>query len=346
MVVSFDDDFTNWAAKMKEHGMMGPGYSWTSADAVTSFVVAGQGAAISNGFGKILSLGGMPGNTYFDKFISDWVENDADTGLVAYAESIWYGYVADAGHQFAAGSDLSDIPDDFFANNLPDDVATYAYDSVMTMALAGCDYKAAGGSFVDADYDVDSFFRAMTETKFESITGSLEYITGGVSGTESGTGNRNSTTGNYVMLNAQCEGEACTMYSAGKWSAADGWDWSAATGGSTTPTGAFRFSDDTFVPPPDFLKPEEEKNLLSSSLVTIGTLLVAINYVLAAALGFLTFKHRKHRVIRASQPMFLYMILIGCCLSTSTILTFGVDDGGEYENAGDVNCMMSPFLYR
>ena len=43
--------------------------------------------------------------------------------------------------------------------------------------------------------------------------------------------------------------------------------------------------------------------------------------------------------------MFLFMILVGCCVSTSTIILFSQDDDGDYDKAGDVNCMMQPFMY-
>ena len=187
-------------------------------------------------------------------------------------------------------------------------------------------------------------------------------------------GTRDPATGNYVLYNFQCDSSAtdCPIYTTGMWTAAGGWDYtnSEAPTAASSPTQPFRFSDNTQVPvldvdPPPPI-PDEEKNLLPSSLVTVGSLLVIINYCIAATLGALTFLNRKHKVIRASQPLFLYMVLLGCCISTTTIFFFGQnDDGGGsdrrtvtgedadgvttvspvYANADSVSCMMQPFLY-
>jgi gamma-aminobutyric acid type B receptor len=91
--------------------------------------------------------------------------------------------------------------------------------------------------------------------------------------------------------------------------------------------------------------PFEEKNLVGAGLTTVGTLLVFGNYAIAAIFAFLTIRYKTHKVIRASQPMFLMLILVGCCVSTTAILFFGQDDGGDYANDGDINCMLQPIFY-
>ena len=169
-----------------------------------------------------------------------------------------------------------------------------------------------------------------------------------------------------MLYNFQCDStdSLCPIYTTGMWTAAGGWDYtnSEAPTASSSPDQPFRFSDNTQIPVVDKAPlPDEDKNILSSSLVTVGSFLVIVNYCIAATLGSLTFLNRKHKVIRASQPLFLYMVLLGCCISTTTIFFFGQnDDGGgkdrrtvngegdispAYENADDVNCMMQPFLY-
>ena len=349
--VSFDEDFKIWSTKLEAEDMAGPGYIWVAGDGVSHSTITSAGTNIAHGMGKILSLGGVPGNTAFDKFASDWTGFDDDADLKAYAEDLWHDYVADAGHQenydngvagyHAAGTDLSKISPTFFADNSPDDVATYAYDSVMSLGFASCKYIAAGGTF-DADYSGPELFQHLTETTFSSITGTPVYLENG---------NRDPATGNYVLFNFQCASGSCTGYTGGKWTADGGWDYTAATGGSTTPDGKYMFSNGNTCnneecnAPPDFLKPDEELNLLGGGLVTVGNMLVAINYAIALTFAVITFQKRKHKVIRASQPMFLYMVLMGCCISTSTIIFFGLDDGGDYDKADDVNCMFQPIFY-
>ena len=106
-----------------------------------------------------------------------------------------------------------------------------------------------------------------------------------------------------------------------------------------------RYGDGTTTPPVDRAVPFEEKNLVGAGLTTVGTLLVFGNYAIAAIFAFLTMKYQTHKVIRASQPMFLMLILVGCCVSTTAILFFGQDDGGDYANDGDINCMLQPIFY-
>ena len=156
------------------------------------------------------------------------------------------------------------------------------------------------------------------------------------------TGSRDPASCNFMLYNWQCDEDTCTKYTAGSWTALNGWDYS----GGDTPGGSFRFSDNTLVAPSDLGPPPfEEKNLLGGGLITIGTLLVVVNYGIAIVLATLTMLYNKNKVIRASQPMFLLMVLVGCCVSTTTILFFSQDDSGDYDKAGDVDCMMQPVFY-
>lgn len=294
---------------------------------------------------QLLAMGGVAGNTHYDNFVSDWSTNfDSDTALKAYAQNMWTAttangdaYAADAGHALTAGTDLTTLPAGFFAANAPDDVATYAYDAAISLGLAACKYEAASGSFDTGSWDATAYFNALKAVSYESITGTVSYL--------STSGSRDPATGNYILFNFQCAPGVtdCPAYTIGKWTAAGGWDYSSsdAPTASSSSTQPFRFSDDTVVPVPDIIVPEEEKNLLGSGLVGIGNALVIINYLIAITLATLTFVNRSHRVIRASQPLFLYMILFGCCISTTTIFFFGIDDEGDYSKSGDVNCMVS-----
>ena len=351
LFVSFDGDFTAFMdeASKDSVGVAGQeGTLWVVADGVGDNVIAAQGQK-ANGMGKLLAQGGVAGNTHYDTFVSDWASLDSDTALKTYAQNMWTTttaggatYAADASHPFfgTANADLTVLTSTFFADNSPDDVATYAYDSAVTLGLAGCGYEAAGGSFDAASFDADAFFTALKAVTYESITGTVAHL--------EDSGSRDPATGNYVLSNFQwASGAVAVKYGIGKWTQAGGWDYSTsdAPTASASPLQPFRFSDNTQIPVADVIVPSEELNLLDSGLVSIGQLLVVVNYIIAACLGGLTFINRKHRVIRASQPLFLYMILFGCCISTTTIIFFGQDDSGDRDKAGDVNCMLQPFFY-
>jgi len=136
-VVAFDTTYEYFMEKAEELEMVGPGYLWVTSDGVGAGTISGTSAAAQNGVGRMLSVGGVPGATQFDKFAADWAAFDtsADGAAVkTFAESIWVDYAADAGHALPEGTDLSVFSDTFFADNAPDDVATYAYDAVMQVS--------------------------------------------------------------------------------------------------------------------------------------------------------------------------------------------------------------------
>ncbi|GMI37617.1 hypothetical protein TeGR_g11429, partial [Tetraparma gracilis] len=137
-----------------------------------------------------------------DDFLAAWNAMDADTAFVAYAESLFHDYTADAGSQanldagagggwHPEGTDLSVFAADFFATNLPDDVAIYAYDAIMAIGLGACDYSAAGGMF-DADFDGATYFTHITNTEFSSVSGNPTFLP---------TGSRDPASANFVLEN-------------------------------------------------------------------------------------------------------------------------------------------------
>ncbi|CAJ1965339.1 unnamed protein product [Cylindrotheca closterium] len=86
----------------------------------------------------------------------------------------------------------------------------------------------------------------------------------------------------------------------------------------------------------------ENKNLISTGLKAMAYFMVAVNYIVIIGLvAWMIFKKKSHQ-IRLSQPFFLLMILLGCGISTSTILAMMSESEGD----GPVRaCMAVPWLY-
>jgi hypothetical protein len=81
------------------------------------------------------------------------------------------------------------------------------------------------------------------------------------------------------------------------------------------------------------------------NLSVVGYMAVAIVYSIALALMVFTVTKRKLRVIKASQPLFLVIILIGVILMISTILPFSVEDSDHYDvESVSKACMAYPWL--
>jgi hypothetical protein len=69
--------------------------------------------------------------------------------------------------------------------------------------------------------------------------------------------------------------------------------------------------------------------------------------VLTTGLGFMIwmYRFRETPVVRASQPLFLVMICVGCLVMGSGILPLSVDDGLASQRGCDMACMAAPWLF-
>ena len=88
---------------------------------------------------------------------------------------------------------------------------------------------------------------------------------------------------------------------------------------------------------------QEEQNLIPQSLLSLGWVFFSINCVTIAMCATWLFWKRTTAQVRMSQPSFLCLILVGCLISTSTILAMMQQDDGD-ENTVPA-CMAIPWLY-
>lgn len=97
--------------------------------------------------------------------------------------------------------------------------------------------------------------------------------------------------------------------------------------------------------PPELLRDEPDYNFLSSWLRILGYTLMGITVFGAIVCALWVFVRRKHRVVRASQPEFLYLIAFGAAVECSTILTISNDEsyGWSTESLSRA-CMANPWL--
>lgn len=209
-IVTFDDDMNFFMDEAMAEGMVGEEYFWIFGDGIMTAAVEASGDVDplrAHGYGRLSAIAGLVGNPHYDAFVEAWAAMDADTDFVAYAESLFHDYTADAGSQanleagagggwHPEGTDLSVFAADFFATNFPDDVAIYAYDAVMAIALGACDYRAEGGTF-DADFQGSKYFAHITKTDFASVSGNPTFLP---------TGSRDPASANFVLENFLCTG--------------------------------------------------------------------------------------------------------------------------------------------
>mmetsp|Transcript_37639 Transcript_37639/g.78097 ORF Transcript_37639/g.78097 Transcript_37639/m.78097 type:complete len:866 (-) Transcript_37639:1504-4101(-) len=94
------------------------------------------------------------------------------------------------------------------------------------------------------------------------------------------------------------------------------------------------------------LRTPGNQNYLRSQLRAIGLTLMGISILAAICFGVWVFATRTHRIVRASQPSFLYVICIGTILQSSTVVTISFDEGaGWSENGLTKLCNFLPWLF-
>lgn len=96
--------------------------------------------------------------------------------------------------------------------------------------------------------------------------------------------------------------------------------------------------------PPDLLRDLPEQNYLGW-IRNVGFVLVGIGLSLALAAALWTFTMRKHKVLRASQPEFLYLLCFGSCLLTCAIIPLSFDESTSSTQFLNGACIAVPWLF-
>ena len=76
-----------------------------------------------------------------------------------------------------------------------------------------------------------------------------------------------------------------------------------------------------------------------------GWSLGAISCFFSAYCAFWVWKNQQRRVIRASQPMFLYLVCLGTFLMAACIFPVGIEDDIATQQVVDISCMATLWLY-
>jgi gamma-aminobutyric acid type B receptor len=114
--------------------------------------------------------------------------------------------------------------------------------------------------------------------------------------------------------------------------------------GQWIPLEAIIYADGRDVPP-DLLRKEPEQNHLTPGVRAVGFALMGIAILTAVAAVVWVFLHRKHRIVVAAQPYFLYELCGGAIISASTIFAISFDEsyGWSDQQLGRA-CMATPWL--
>jgi len=86
----------------------------------------------------------------------------------------------------------------------------------------------------------------------------------------------------------------------------------------------------------------EDKNLIANSLKIVGYVMFSINATTIFCCGIWLWFKRDVQKVKVAQPSFLALVLVGCLISTSTIISLGIESDGN----GPVHaCITIPWFY-
>lgn len=106
----------------------------------------------------------------------------------------------------------------------------------------------------------------------------------------------------------------------------------------------FYYADGT-EQPPELLRDEPEQNFVQPSVRILGFVLLGIAWSICLGNCMWVAVNRKHRVLLAAQPLFLYQLALGSAIVVSTIVPLSFDEshGWSMENLSSA-CTSLPWF--
>lgn len=188
---------------------------------------------------------------------------------------------------------------------------------------------------------LSAHFDGILQTKFTGATGRVQF------GEKRGKSRlRESVTYGLYNVRDECDDETPGECSLG-YSLTDIVQGSPIYGEGTwktMPGGPFIFKDGS-ADPPILLRAVPDQNYLSRSVHIVGLTFFTLALALIIAAALFVFLCRKRSEIVASQPTFLYLIILGAAVMVMSIFTQSFDESFGWSQAMlDSACMATPWL--
>lgn len=223
--------------------------------------------------------------------------------------------------------------DEFWDSAFDVRLLQFQYDATVLSGLAAC-------NAVDNDLflSIDEFYQQIIETKFEGVSGLISL--------DSETGSRIPNSTLYTMFNLpNFDATQGINTNNGTNNTAAGFPFEYIVddtfdGSKWTQYESFVFNDGTTQPPPEIQlwNMGSSRVTLGSAAVTIVSIFCIVSIICALACGVWTFKFRKTRVVRSSQPFFLYFIICGTILSSLSMIPTVFDLSNADKHGMSVGC--------
>jgi len=333
-----------------EFGIAGPGYAWILSDGVSESYLhkrsypAGSPLAIaSQGIGILKAEGGretVDGNRGYDRFSRAWYGQSDDS--IDYYNCVGRppnNTAGDPSIYYQGGPGLFSREDG--GSIAPTAGSVFVYDSVMALGLAACGLLKDGKGQIEGT----DLFAAFLRQNFEGASGRVVI--------DAATHSRDAVSAFFVLYNANgqtVDGVTTFAVNTASHTVAASADTESAAADPDAAAGtsilwvdmnatSFVYADGTATFPPP---PEGDKNLIPRGLLIAGYVLFAVAAFAIIVCGVWLYLHRLKRQVKHRQPPLLGLVLLGCLISTSTILALAQESSGD----GPVPaCMVSPWLY-
>ena len=211
----------------------------------------------------------------------------------------------------------------------PQGYTPFLYDAITGLGLAYC--RAANGTTGQKFEGLD-VFKQFANLDFDGATGRVKIL--------SATGTRDYKTEHFMVLNVQKhelkDGSVTyklvptDYYNNSSWATIENNTYVYADGSTETPES---------LPPADV-----NMNYIGDISRAVGYILMGIVvFGSVAAFGWLLW-YRKERVVRSSQPLFLFMVAFGSLVMASSIVPLSLEEPVS-KSGLDYACMAAPWLY-
>jgi len=304
-----------------DQGIAGDGiHNWFFSDSFNSALINRQIERNSplhlayRGVGLLEASGGKAGEPLFDNF-QDTLQELKNPDSLEYLSS-----------KIPTNSSL--IFDEMFMSPLKSGYISFAYEAAIVAGLAACRAVQDGNLTLDGP----THFEHIKETSFASMSGTVEL--------DGVTGSRDALSTLFKVVN-HIEDDVVSD--------------STMVQFKTVVTGVFQnstwensekyiFNDGTSAIPEDLPVLNTQQNYFNQGLRIGSWAMVAVVLLLSISCIVWTHNYRHKRVVRASQPIFLFMICAGVVICATAIPVNMIDDSVASTRGCDIACNAFPWL--
>jgi hypothetical protein len=255
-----------------------------------------------------------------DRFLRAWVRsNDTQVKRANAANPMKPG---EAGFFFADSA--------YFQTYKPDYGNGFMFDATMASAMGACLAGDANvGSNKSGNITSKAHLQGIRSVDFEGATGRVKF--GRFADSD---GSRLNSTVTWAIFNLIPSLDPFEPIALSEIYTDETW----------TKVTHFVYADSTIYPP-KLLRDVPEQNYLNNAIRAVGLALMGAVLLLASTTAAWVYLHREHRVLRAAQPPFLYMLALGSAISASTVIPISFDESyGWSEQQLSRACMAIPWL--